>query len=81
MPLNIKQIGSNQLLVVSKNGSEYLISYEEPVAGYSKEFGYWRTEDFWSRTTSKHINRYLKGIDDPKILTQEQIENMIDFVK
>ena len=64
--MRIKNIGSNQTAVVSKlpNGGtvEVLFSYETPVAVRGPTLDY-KTDRRWSVTTSKHINKFLAGID------------------
>jgi hypothetical protein len=52
-------LGSNQNLVRLNSGVEVLFSYRTPVAAFVPGTGYVRTNHNWSRTTSKHINRWL----------------------
>ena len=60
--IRIKQIGSN-MTVLNKNGYEILFSYETPVAVYDQQRGeYLRTEQKFSQTTSRHINKWLQGV-------------------
>ena len=61
MSTRIKPIGSNQTEVRRDNGTVVLVSYETPVAAYIPGRGYVRTENYYSQTTSKHINRWLGG--------------------
>jgi hypothetical protein len=37
-----------------------LISYKTPVAYYQKGVGFAKTDKFWSRTTSRHINSWIE---------------------
>ena len=46
-------------LLTVPDGSEYLFSYETPVAGFVPGEGYFRTSEQHSRTTTAHIGRYL----------------------
>lgn len=57
------------------DGREVLFSYNTPVAGYKPGFGYFKTDTFWSVTTSKHINAYLREHkpSNVQVLTQEQV--------
>ena len=60
--MKIKNYGSNQT-VVQENGLQVLYSYETPVALISRingEVRIYRTEQFHSVTTSKHINKFLR---------------------
>jgi len=59
----LRQIGSNQTEISFNNGTTIFFSYETPVAGHDLIKGYFRTSTYYSRTTSKHINNYLKHAD------------------
>ena len=64
--MNIKQLGSNQTLLKMGN-NEILFSYNTPVAGFIDGKGYVRVNKFYSVTTSKHINKYLDGIEAQEV--------------
>lgn len=66
--MNIKRIGQN-MTEVSANGLKLFFSYETPVAGWNCE-GAFKTDQYYSRTTTKHINQYLDG-HDAKIVSQK----------
>ena len=57
--MKLKRIGYNQTVVNHNNDVEVFFSYDTPVAGYSPELGYVRTQQWYSSTTSRHINKYL----------------------
>ena len=59
----LRQIGSNQTEISFNNGTTLFFSYETPVAGHTILDGYFKTDTYSSRTTSKHINQYLKHAD------------------
>ena len=59
----LRQLGSNQTEISFNNGTTIFFSYETPVAGHDLIKGYFRTSTYYSRTTSKHINNYLKHAD------------------
>lgn len=64
------------------DGREMLFSYNTPVAGYMPGLGYFKTDTFWSVTTSKHINAYLRErtvARDVKVLTQEQVRSIYEI--
>ena len=66
--------GSNQTIL--KTGSrEVLFSYETPVAGFDGT-NWFRTEEKFSRTTTKHINKYL---DERRfqVVSQDYIEGLV----
>lgn len=62
--MNLKPLGANKTqLTLEKSGHdiEILFSYETPVAALVYENGNWhqyKTDKFWSRTTSRHINSW-----------------------
>lgn len=62
----VKQIGSNQIQV-EKKGMRFLVSYTTPVAAYLPGVGLVRSSEFYSRTTSKHINQWLDGREAEKV--------------
>ena len=60
--IKIKQVASN-MIVIYRDGSEILFSYQTPVAVYDRNRGeYLRTEAKFSQTTSRHINKWLEGV-------------------
>ena len=56
--MKIKPHGSNQTLATA-NGCTVLYSYQTPVALQAPSGKYYRTDQKWSVTTSKHINRFV----------------------
>ena len=60
----LRQLGSNQTELSLNNGSSIFFSYETPVAGYHSEDGFFKTDTYYSKTTSRHINQYFKHVDD-----------------
>ena len=61
--MKLKQIGPNQTQLTYSDGSEVFWSYETPVAGKLPDGTYVRTSTKWSTTTSRHINKWLDGVD------------------
>lgn len=55
-----KKIASNMTEVYSEDGTRFLVSYSTPVAAFIPEIGYLRTNEWFSQTTSKHINKWLR---------------------
>ena len=66
--MNLKSLGSNLTLITNSDGCEYLFSYETLVAGYDPddisetENGYWFVSESYSRTTTRHIKKYLENL-------------------
>jgi len=78
--LKLNPIGANrtELTYRNENGEDIsiLFSYKTPVAGYD-EHGAFRTDEKFSSTTSKHINKYLGGKDVGRTIPQAYIEGMV----
>ena len=55
--MKIKQLASN-MTELQSGDTRILFSYETPVAAYITGQGLYRTSKKWSRTTSKHINKW-----------------------
>ena len=73
--MKLNPVGSN-MNEVEVNGKSILFSYKTPVAGYDSQ-GAFRTEDYFSVTTSKHINKYLGGKDVGRRVPQSYIEGLV----
>lgn len=74
--VQVKVLGTNQTSLFLPNATVFL-SYETPVAVYDlNEHKYLRTDQFWSNTTSKHINRWLDGRNAEKV-DQSVIESYL----
>ena len=54
----LRQLGSNQTELSLNNGNSIFFSYETPVAGFDAEDGFFKTETYYSKTTSR---RGLQG--------------------
>ena len=65
--MKLTRIGYNQTLINLNNGAEVFFSYDTPVAGYHPELGYIRTDEYYSKTTSRHINKYLGELNHSKV--------------
>lgn len=75
--MKLKQIGSNQTELQFSCGSRVLVSYETPVAAYLPEIGYVRTDTKFSSTTSRHINKWLEGVNAREV-PQHEIEQLCE---
>ena len=74
--MNLKPIASNQT-EVEIGDITILFSYSTPVAYHKVGQGYFRTDRFYSVTTSKHINKWLDGFPAQQV-PQEQIEAILE---
>lgn len=60
VPMKLKKLNPSSYEIGLNDGTYILVSYETPVAmfcGFKSKF--FRTDEFWSNTTSKHINQWL----------------------
>ena len=75
--MKVKFLKANQTELHLNDGTVVFISYETPVAAcLGNGDGFIRSEDFHSRTTSKHINQWLSGA---KAITvpQMKLDNLV----
>ena len=83
--MKLKQIGNNQSLISYNNGTDVLFSYETPVAGYILGEGYFVSEQYYSKTTSKHVNAFINNAAQaldceikPKKVEQSFVEGLVN---
>ena len=74
--------GSNQNLVIINDDTEIFYSYKTAVAGKIKG-KYYKTNEWYSRTTTRHINNYLGKLMfsecDPSFFESIVDNNYIDI--
>jgi len=82
--MKLYPLGANMTEVVTAHAA-ILFSYQTPVAAYSSELGYLRTSKHWSSTTSRHINKWFKGMNleskDAREMGQEFFDSLTLGVK
>jgi hypothetical protein len=73
--MKLKPIGSNQTELHLSDEVVVLFSYQTPVAAWVSGRGWLRTDTKFSKTTSKHINRWLgaAGI----VVPQAEIDDLV----
>jgi len=71
--MKLKKLASNMTELTLSNGDTVLYSYDTPVAGWD-ETGAYRTNKFFSQTTTKHINKYLGGKDIGRQVSHELLD-------
>ena len=74
--MKLTPIAANQNEVEFTNGTQVFFSYKTPVAAYCPSRGYIRTAQFWSSTTSRHINKWLKGITEVTTVPQTVLQEL-----
>lgn len=74
--MKLQPIASNQTQLTLASGTQIFFSYQTPVAAYVIGQGFVRTEQYYSKTTSKHISKWLDGA---KAMTvpQEKIDALL----
>lgn len=73
--MQLKRIAVNQTEVVLNNGTKVFFSYDTPVAAQLPDYEYVRTSTKWSVTTSKHINKWLDGVNATTV-SQDILDNL-----
>ena len=81
--MKLHSFATNRTLLSFADGTEVFFSYSTPVAGYNPRLGYVRTKQWYSSTTTRHINRYLNehcDVPNPDLIStveQSTIDHMI----
>ena len=75
--MKLTPIAANQNEVEFTNGTQVFFSYKTPVAAYCPSRGYIKTAKYWSVTTSRHINKWLKGITEVTEVPQEMLTALV----
>jgi hypothetical protein len=80
--MNLRPIKQNMTELNLGNGTRVLFSYKTPVACITAEDDTaYKTDKFWSATTSRHINVWVSQFDIVDIKPQEYFDNLIQGVK
>ena len=74
--MRLKPLGANQTTITTNTGMTILFSYETPVACIVNGEAF-RTDKQWSRTTSKHINKWLEYYDEVNLKPQSMFDNLL----
>jgi hypothetical protein len=74
--MKIKPVGSN-MTELQLDDVHVLFSYETPVAACIFGEGFVRTAQWYSQTTTRHINKWLDGVDAPEV-PQAAIDALIN---
>ena len=71
--MKLTPIAANQTELNLNNGTQVFFSYKTPVAAYCPSKGYIRTAKYWSVTTSRHINKWLEGVNNVTEVSQDYL--------
>ena len=72
--MQLTPIASN-MTEIETSEARILFSYRTPVAAYIFGEGYVKTDQFWSVTTSRHINKW--GAKDGKEVPQARLDSLV----
>ena len=74
--MQLTPIAANQTQLNLNDGTEVFFSYKTPVDAKLPNYDYIRTSTKWSQTTSRHINKWLEGVN-AKEVKQEVLDNLV----
>jgi hypothetical protein len=79
--MKVTQVTVTSTQISLADGTEVLFSYSTPVAALVPGKGWIRTEQFYSVTTSKHINRWLAENCGGEVATvpQWEVDQLVAF--
>jgi len=77
--MKLKQLGSNQTELEFPSGITLLFSYQTCVAAFIPGKGIQHTSEKHSKTTSKHINTWIKQYSDQVTVSSEP-QSYFDFL-
>lgn len=80
--MNLKPLGAN-VTEVTLGNTRILFSYQTPVAYEiisGDQSGIYKTDRFWSKTTSRHINKWLDG-RTASLVEQKYLDKIVAGVK
>ena len=64
--MKLEKIGVSKTLLTLSSGSEVFYSYNTPVAAQVAG-DFYKTKEYYSKTTCKHISQYLNGRDAEEV--------------
>jgi hypothetical protein len=74
--MKIKHLAPNQTEIHKDDGTIVFVSYETPVAAFVDGFKWIRSAEKYSVTTSKHVNKWLSGLN-VETVPQAQIDALM----
>jgi len=77
--MKISNVGSNMTELSTNSGAVILFSYSTPVAALLPSGQYVKTSEWYSQTTTRHINKWLQGVSaNVETRSSEFISNLSD---
>ena len=74
--MKLTRLGASKTLLALSSGTEIFYSYDTPVACQMNTGEVFKTEEYFSRTTSKHITQYLNG-REAEAVPQSMINQLV----
>ena len=74
--MQLTPIASN-MTEVETSEARILFSYRTPVAAYIFGEGFVKTDQFWSVTTSRHINKWIGKDVTTEEVSQTYLDNLV----
>ena len=74
--MQLTPIAANQTQLNLNDGTQVFFSYKTPVAAKLPNYDYIRTATKWSTTTTRHINKWLEGVNC-KTVDQSILDNLV----
>ena len=74
--MKINNVKTNVTELFTNDGAVIMFSYNTPVCAQLSGGGFVKTDEYYSRTTSKHINQWLDGVD-AELVSQDFIDNLV----
>ena len=74
--MQLTPIAANQTQLNLNDGTEVFFSYKTPVAAKLPNYDYIRTATKWSTTTTRHINKWLEGVN-AETVDQSILDNLV----
>ena len=65
--MKLTRLGASKTLLALSSGTEVFYSYDTPVACQMSSGEIYKTNEYFSRTTLKHITQYLNGREAEKV--------------
>ena len=59
--MDLRTLGPNQRELTLRDGTKILFSYDTPVAAYIPGRGFVRTDAYYSKTSTRHVNQWLEA--------------------
>lgn len=59
--MEMQQVDANMAVIMFKDGTRIMFSYDVPIAAYVPGRGYIRSSRYFSRSSNQHVLQFLNG--------------------